>query len=180
MANGILGRITGQAEGLRQFQEQQQLSPLRRQTAEVGLQEAELGLEQVQQGLAQSKRINRLLEFTQVSADQKETFLQGERAQIAAEGGDTAGIDSFIALAPEDRDQRATGAISIAQQQGILKPPGGVTPTASMQEFQFFQGLEPGEKETFLNIKRSQPGVTLAEVEGRKVAFDRVLRLKED
>lgn len=129
MATGSLSRIVSGADQLSRFQEQQKLSPLRRQSAEIGVQGQQFDIELAKSEFSKSKRLNDLFEVAAIPSAQRLPFLQQKRQEMAQAGEDIQGIDALLALPDADRDARIDQGVQFAQQQGI----GRADPRTSLE-----------------------------------------------
>ena len=130
MANGSpLSRIVSGAQQISNFQEDQRLSPLRRQSAELGVRGQQIGLEQQE---AKSRRFidtirntdtaEAAAQFLATPPEQRRAFLENRVQQIRARGGDPVDTMNMLNFSPQEQEEQAKAAVQIGEQLGVLKP----------------------------------------------------------
>ena len=107
--------------------------------------------------------------------------LQQRRARLGeriAKGEDVDTTDTDEALQMLDQDperlkQVTQGAIKLGNQLGFLKDPSlqGKSPSA-VEEFKFFEGLEPAQQKTFKSLKRQNQGFFIDPTTGKAEAVE--------
>lgn len=135
MANGTntpIGRIIGGAQQVSNFIENQQLSPLRRRSAEVQARTQELGLDRAEAETGQfldrvkrSDMTRAAFEFLQIPENDiaaQDSFLDNRIANLRTQGIDTQDTEGMFQLDPVARRQAAQNVVQTAQQFGDIQP----------------------------------------------------------
>lgn len=167
----ILQNIIGTAQKVEQTANIPKQRAYEQQQRDFNTRIQQLDLESKLREMEQSGQIQKLLQFQQLPPAQKQPFLMQTIRDMRGRGQDTAEIEGFARLSPEQQEMHAQATIGAFERMGRVAPQStrsSAPTTAAIQEFRFVQGLSPEEKEVFMSVKRGAPAARPATVAGQK------------